>query len=74
MLTMMLSQRLGGTAYVIQAPVIVKNLQIRETFLRESKIREALAKAKEADLAILGIGIVDRDGRTLEGGFLEPCG
>jgi deoxyribonucleoside regulator len=71
MLTMMLSQRLGGTAYVIQAPVIVKNLGIRETFLRESKIREALAKAKEADLAVLGIGIVDRDGGLWKAGFLN---
>lgn len=69
-LTMMLSQRLGGTAYVIQAPAIVKNGQIRETFLRESSIREALAKAKETELAILGIGVVSRDGGLWKAGFL----
>jgi dihydroxyacetone kinase len=70
-LTMTLSQRLGGTAYVIPAPVIVKSREIRETFLREGKIREALSKAKEADLAILGIGVVDRDGGLWKAGFLN---
>jgi len=70
-LTMMLSQRLGGTAYVIPAPVIVKNLKIRETFLRESKIREVLGKAKEAELAILGIGVVNRNGGLWKAGFLN---
>ncbi|RPJ01588.1 MAG: sugar-binding transcriptional regulator [Deltaproteobacteria bacterium] len=70
-LTMTLSQRLGGTAYVIPAPVIVKNREIRETFLREGKIREALSKAKEVDLAILGIGVVDRDGGLWKAGFLN---
>ena len=70
-LTLMLSQKVGGTAYVIQAPVIVRDRVIKDTLLKEGRIREALTKAREADLAILGIGVVSRDGGLWRSGFLN---
>jgi DNA-binding transcriptional regulator LsrR (DeoR family) len=70
MLTMMLSQGFGGTAHVIQAPVIVKNQGIRDTLLRERKIKEALALAKKADIVILGIGMNSKAGGLWRAGFL----
>jgi DNA-binding transcriptional regulator LsrR (DeoR family) len=70
-LTMMLSQKLGATATVIQAPVIVRDRTTRDTLLQESRIREALARAREADLAILGIGVVNREGGLWKAGFLN---
>jgi DNA-binding transcriptional regulator LsrR (DeoR family) len=70
-LTMMLNQKFGGTAYVIQAPVIVKNRVIKDSFLRENRIREAIGKAKNADVVILGIGIVSKDGGLWKAGFLN---
>jgi deoxyribonucleoside regulator len=70
-LTMMLSQKFGGRAYVIQAPVIVKNRLIKDTFLGESKIREALDRAKRSDGVILGIGAVDKGGGLWRAGFLD---
>jgi DNA-binding transcriptional regulator LsrR (DeoR family) len=70
-LTMMLSQRLGGTAYVIQAPVIVQNGMIRDTLLKEGKISEALTVARTADLVIVGIGIVSKEGGLWKAGFLD---
>ena len=70
-LTMMLGQKFGGRAYVIQAPVIVKNRLIKESLLGESKIREALDRAKKADGVILGIGAVDKGGGLWRAGFLD---
>ena len=70
-LTMMLSQKFGGRAYVIQAPVIVKNRLIKDTLLGESKIREALDRAKRSDGVILGIGAVDKGGGLWRAGFLD---
>ena len=70
-LTMMLSQKFGGRAYVIQAPVIVKNRLIKESLLGESKIREALDRAKRSDGVILGIGAVDKGGGLWRAGFLD---
>jgi DNA-binding transcriptional regulator LsrR (DeoR family) len=68
---MMLSQKFGGRAYVIQAPVIVKNRLIKDTLLGESKIREALDRAKRSDGVILGIGAVDKGGGLWRAGFLD---
>ncbi len=70
-LTMMFSQKFGGRAYVIQAPVIVKNRLIKESLLGESKIREALDRAKRSDGVILGIGAVDKGGGLWRAGFLD---
>ena len=70
-LTMMLSQKFGGRAYVIQAPVIVKSRLIKDTLLGESKIREALDRAKRSDGVILGIGAVDKGGGLWRAGFLD---
>jgi DNA-binding transcriptional regulator LsrR (DeoR family) len=71
MLTMMLSQRFGANAYVIQAPVIVKNRNIRDTLLKERKIKEALALARKADIVILGIGMNSKVGGLWRAGFLD---
>jgi len=70
-LTMTLSQRLGGTACVIQAPVIVKDRAIRDTLLKEPKIHEALNMAKTAEIAVLGIGVNGREGGLWRAGFLS---
>jgi DNA-binding transcriptional regulator LsrR (DeoR family) len=61
-LTMMLSQRLGGRAHVIHAPIIVKNKKSRDAFLKENNISDALAVAKRVDIAVLGIGLVSKEG------------
>lgn len=69
-LTMILSQRFGGKAYVIQAPVIVENQAIRDVLLKERRINEVLAIAKQADVVILGIGISGEEGGLWRAGFL----
>ena len=70
-LTMVLSQKFGGRAFVLQAPVIVKNRLIKDTLLGEGKIREALERARRSDAVIFGIGLVDQGGGLWRAGFLD---
>jgi len=69
-LTMALGQKLDAKAYVIQAPAIVRNRAIRNSFLKENQINEAISLAKKADSAIFGIGLPDEDGLLSRAGLL----
>jgi len=71
MLTMMLSQKLRRRAFLLQAPAVVRDRQTRDTLLKERKIIEALAIARTADLALLGIGLINRNGLLWKAGLLE---
>ncbi len=57
-LTAMLGQKLGAKAHIIQAPIIVQNKVIRDTLLKETKIRETIEIARMADLVIFGVGLI----------------
>ena len=70
-LTMTLSQKLGGTPYILQAPVIVKDRVIRDSLLREKKIAETLAMARTSEMALLGIGACDPGGGLWKAGLLD---
>lgn len=50
-----LAEKLHGQYRVIQAPVIVASRELRELLLREPQIAETLQRAREADIAVLGI-------------------
>jgi DNA-binding transcriptional regulator LsrR (DeoR family) len=50
-----LAEKLHGQYRVIQAPVIVASRELRELLLREPQIAETLQRAREADIALLGI-------------------
>lgn len=71
MLTMMLSQKLGGRAFLLQAPAVVRDRQTRDTLLKERAIIETLAVARTADFALLGIGLINRNGLLWKAGLLE---
>ena len=71
MLTMMLSQKLGGKAFLLQSPAVVRDRPTRDTLLKERKIIETLAIARTADLALLGIGLINRNGLLWKAGLLE---
>lgn len=71
MLTMMLSQKLGGKAFLLQAPAVVRDRQTRDTLLKEKKIIETLGIARTVDLALLGIGLINRKGLLWKAELLE---
>lgn len=51
-----LADVLNCTPYSFPAPMYVKNEQVREIFVEEPVIEEALSRAKNADAAIFGAG------------------
>jgi DNA-binding transcriptional regulator LsrR (DeoR family) len=69
-LTMAFAQKLSAKAYIIQAPVIVRDRANRDAFLKEKQVREASEIARKADVAIFGIGLPSEDGLLSRAGFL----
>ncbi|WP_455543581.1 sugar-binding transcriptional regulator [Intestinibacter sp.] len=50
------SSNFNGTGYILNAPFIVKNQQIKQLLMEEPPIKEHFCKMKKTDVAILGIG------------------
>ncbi len=53
-----LANRLGGKAYQLYAPVLVDSLEERELVLSLRQVREVLEMARQARIALVGIGSV----------------
>jgi deoxyribonucleoside regulator len=73
MLTMMFGQKLGAKAFLIPAPVIVRNRAIRNTLFKEKKIQQTLGMAKKADLVLFGVGVISPEGLLWKSGFLSKA-
>jgi deoxyribonucleoside regulator len=68
---MTLGQKLGAKAYLIPAPVIVRNRALRNTLFKEKKIQETLGLARKADLVLFGVGLIGHEGLLWKSGFLS---
>ena len=55
-LAQLLSNRLGGFARYLHAPLIVENGVARDTLLQDRNIRETIARARQTDIMLVGIG------------------
>ncbi len=53
-----LAEALGGQFRYLHAPLIVESAALREALMQERNVREALDLARQADLALVGIGSV----------------
>jgi len=69
-LTMMLGQKLGAEAHLIQAPIIVQSKSIRDTLFEETKIRETIEIARKADLLMFGVGLIGPESLLWKSGLL----
>jgi DNA-binding transcriptional regulator LsrR (DeoR family) len=57
-LAMLLANKYGGEYHYLHAPLLVEEARVREALLQEPGIRDTLALARKADIALLGIGSV----------------
>jgi len=71
MLTMMLGQKLGAKPLFLQSPVVVKDKQTKKAFLKEKSVAEILSIARKTDLALVGIGLLNRQGLLRQSGMME---
>jgi DNA-binding transcriptional regulator LsrR (DeoR family) len=55
-LARLLSNRLGGSVRYLHAPLIVENEAARDSLLQDRHIRETIARARQADILLVGIG------------------
>jgi DNA-binding transcriptional regulator LsrR (DeoR family) len=70
-ITSLLASRAGGTAQPIYAPAYVESQRARNILLSEQAVRESLGMAKNADMAIVGIGTPDDDSILVRAGVIS---
>jgi len=60
-LTHNLATRLGGDAYMLQAPGVVDNPQTQQTFMADTNVHQVFEFANDASMAFFGIGTIAED-------------
>ncbi len=51
-----LAERLSGSYRIIQAPIVVQSVELRDMLMREPRISETLKRGAETGIALFGIG------------------
>lgn len=64
---------LNCPCYYISAPAIADSLESGSVIASEKMVNYTLQIAKRSDLAVLGIGIADKDSTLVKAGFLSPA-
>lgn len=73
-LARLLTDRLGGFPRYLHAPLIVENEAVRETLLQTRNIQETLARAQQADVALVGIGCTNSELYSLKrAGYVDEA-
>lgn len=65
------SEAFGGRYYVLNAPVIVNNLAVKEALEREKSIKAVIEKAKLANISMVGIGIPKPNSTMVKRGYFS---
>ncbi len=58
-LAQLLAERLGSKCYYLHAPLLVDSEEARDALIKDHSIKETLARAEHADIALVGIGSTD---------------
>ena len=73
-LAQLLTGQLAGSCYNLYAPLVVENEAVREVLLQDRNIRETLARAEQADIAMVGIGATRSDlSSLLRAGYVDEA-
>lgn len=68
-----LAQKIGGDSYNLTAPLFVENVSTRRALLQEPSIRQVLDLAGRAQIALVGIGALDRQNSAIVRQKLLPA-
>lgn len=60
-LVQLLADTIGGKCHYLHVPMIVENETVRDALMYEPAIRETLTLAQQADIVLVGIGVVGPD-------------
>lgn len=73
LVTKMLAERIGATAHLLPAPMIVESPSVRDALADDPHFRGALGLCSRLDIALIGIGSVDPARSIIcRAGYLEP--
>lgn len=68
----LVAQRLNAKLETLSAPVLVANEETRYALLQEPTLQQVLEKARQVDIAYVGLGNVDEDTTLVRIGLLSP--
>lgn len=66
-----LAEKVGGKAYMLNAPVVVKSEQVRNLLMNEPEIESVINLGKQCDVAIVGIGQIETNSTNVKAGSLS---
>jgi len=67
-----LAQRLGGISYIINAPAVVDNRQVKEFIEKDSNTEQIIRNYDKVEMAILGISDIGQKSTLLQSGNFKP--
>lgn len=71
-ITRILAAKLGGRPFDLHAPAMVERQETRSVIVAEPSVRDALQRARNVKLAVVGIGAVqDKNSAVLRAGMLQ---
>lgn len=68
-----LARALGAREYFLQAPILVADASVRDGLLRDLHISRTLELARKADIAVVGVGTINRDSGQYRAGYLDDA-
>lgn len=71
-LTRMLSNKLQCDYRLLYAPAIIENEAAREIVIHEDAFREAAEEMERCDIAIVGVGELNREATSFNQGYIAP--
>lgn len=67
----LLQARVGGEGYYLPVPYFAANEEEKRVFLSQKSVQEVMRRARQADVFIIGIGSVEKEGHLIQRGMIS---
>ena len=72
LITQVLAERVNGTPHFLPAPMVVESRAVRDALARDPQFMETYSLCRQADIALVGIGLTDPEYSGLfRGGYVD---